>query len=84
MSLNIYPILNLVLMWNLWGTYVRQGTKFRPQFQMGSHKILVSLKSHSGGIESQDQGSGCLMQDLKRGPVKVGSVQGQGEGHQPV
>ena len=68
-----------------------QGTKFVTQFLVAGleslqsrHKILVSLKSHSGGIESQDQGSGCLMQDLKRGPVKVGSVQGQGEGHQPV
>ena len=56
MSLNIYPISNLVLVWNLWGTCVIQGTKFRPQFLVAdleslqsSHKILVSLKSHSGG-----------------------------------
>ena len=55
MPLNIYPISNLVLVWNLWGTCVIQGTKFRPQFLVAdleslllSHKILVSLKSHSG------------------------------------
>jgi hypothetical protein len=66
-------------------TCVIQSTKFRPQFQVGSHKILVCLKSHSGGIESQGQGSGCPMQDLKRGQVKmVWGVQGQGQGHQPV
>ena len=65
---------------------------FRPQFQVAdleslqsSHKILVSLKSHPGGIKSQGQGSGCPMQDLKKGQVKmVGGVQCQGEGHQPV
>ena len=32
MPLNIYPISNLVLVWNLWGTCIIQGTKFRPQF----------------------------------------------------
>ena len=90
MSLNIYPISNLVLVWNLWGTCVIQGTKFRPQFLVAdleslqsSHKILVSLKSHSGGMESHSQGD--PIQDLKGGQVKmVGSVpsseQGQGEG----
>ena len=90
MPLNIYPISNLVLVWNLWGTCIIQGTKFRPQFLVAdleslqsSHKILVSLKSHSGEIKSQ--GSGCPMQDLKRGQVKmIEGVQGQGEGHQPV
>ena len=83
MSLNIYPISNLVLVWNLWGTCIIQGTKFRPQFLVAdleslqsSHKILVSLKSHS---ESRGP-----IQDLKRGQVKMvggvpGSEQGQGK-----
>ena len=58
MPLNIYPISNLVLVWNLWGICIIQGTKFRPQFQVAdleslllSHKILVSLKSHSEGTK---------------------------------
>ena len=63
MPLNIYPISNLVLVGNLWGARVIQGTKFRPQFLVAdleslllSHKILVSLKSHSGGVGSQELG----------------------------
>jgi hypothetical protein len=92
MLLNIYPISNLVLVWNLWGTCVIQGTKFRPQFEVAdgeclqsSLKILVSLKSHSEWIKSWGQGSGYPMQDLKKSQVKmVGTVQGQGEQHQPV
>jgi hypothetical protein len=85
-----YLTSNLVLVWNLWSTCIIQGTKIRPQFQVAdldslqlSHKILVSLKNHSGGIKSQ--GSGCPMQDLKRGPVKmVGGFQGHREGHKPT
>ena len=54
-----------------------------------SYKILVSLKSHSGGIKSWGQGSGCPMQDLKRGQVKMvggipGSEQGQEKEHHSV
>ena len=96
MPLNIYPISNLVLVWNLWGTCIIQGTKFRPQFLVAdleslqsSHKILVSLKSHSGGIKSWGQGSGSPIQDLKRGQVKMvggvlGSEQGQEKEHHSV
>jgi hypothetical protein len=59
-SLNIYPVYNLVIVWKLWGTCIIQDTKFRPQFLVAdleslqsSHEILVSLKSHSGvGQES--------------------------------
>ena len=84
MSLNIYPISNLVLVWNFWGICITQDTKFRPQFLMGdleslqsSHKILVSLQSHSEGIKSGGQGSGSPIQDLKRGQVKmVGGIPG--------
>ena len=44
----------------------------QPQFQMGSHKILVSLKSHSGGmVKSWGQESEDPIQDLKRGQVKM-------------
>jgi hypothetical protein len=95
MPLNIYPISNLVLVGNLWGARVIQGTKFRPQFLMAdlesvqsSHKNPVSLKSHSGGQElwSRDWDP---IQDLKRGQVEmVGSVlgleQAQGKDHHPV
>ena len=63
MPLNIYPVSNLVVLWNLSGTCVILGTKFRPQFLVAdleslllSHKILVSLKSHSGGVGSQELG----------------------------
>ena len=61
-----------------------------PRFQVSdleslqlSHMILVSLKSHSGGIKSQGQGSVGPIQDLKMGQVKmVGGVPGleQGQG----
>ena len=36
-----------------------------------SHKILVSLKSHSGGIKSWGQGSEGPIQDLRRSQVKM-------------
>jgi hypothetical protein len=37
-----------------------------------SHKILVCLKSHSGGmVKSWGQESEDLIQDLKRGQVKM-------------
>jgi hypothetical protein len=99
MPLNIYPLSNLVLVWNLWGTCVIQGTKCRPQFLVpdlesmeSSNKILVSLKSHlgEGGSRTGVKGvGGGLIQDLKRGQVKmVGAVlcseQGQGKEHKPV
>ena len=79
-------------MWNLWGTYVIQDTKFRPQLQVAdleslqsSHKSLSAWKVTLGVIKSWGQGSGCPIQDLKRGQVKmIEGVQGQGEGHQPV
>ena len=46
-----------------------------------SHKILVSLQSHSEGIKSGGQGSGSPIQDLKRGQVKmVGGVLGSEQG----
>ena len=79
-----------------WSTCVIQGTKFRPQFLVGdleslksSHKILVSLQSHSEGIKSGGQGSGSPIQDLKRGQVKMvggipGSEQGQEKEHHSV
>ena len=96
MPLNIYPISNLVLVWNLWGTCVIQGTKFRPQFLVAdpqslllqsSYKILVSLKSHSGAggwgvrVKSWGQESGSPIQDFKRGPIKMaGGVPGSEQG----
>ena len=77
-SLNIYPVSNIVLVWNLWSTCVIQGIKCRPQLLVvdlerlqWSHKILVSLKSHSEGIKRWGQGSSFPMQDLKRGQVKM-------------
>ena len=96
MSLNIDPISNLVLVWNLWSTCVLQGTKFRPQFLVAdleslqlSHKIFVSLKSQSGGIKSQGQESRVPIQYLKRGQIKMvegvpGSEQGQEKEYYPV
>ena len=60
MPLNIYLIFHLVLVWNLWGTCIIQGTKLGPQFLVAnleslqsSHKILLRLKSNSGGSRAE-------------------------------
>jgi hypothetical protein len=75
MPLNIYPISNLVVLWKLWDTCIIQGTKFRPQFLVAdmeswqsSHKIFVSLKSHSGGRRGQELGSWKLDHQLRGRP----------------
>ena len=93
MSLNMYPISKLVFMWNLLGTCIIQGTKFRPRFLVAdleslqsSCKIIVSLKSYSGD-KSRGQRSGGPVKNFKRGQVKMaggvlGLEQGQGKEHQ--
>ena len=75
MPLNIYPVSNLVLLWNLWATCIIQGTKFRTQFLVtdpesfqSSYKILVSLKSHSEGwVKSWGQGTGGVPYRISKG-----------------
>jgi hypothetical protein len=48
-------------------------------------RLFSAWKVTLKGSKNQGQGSGCPMQDLKRGQVKmVGGIQGQGEEHQPV